>query len=95
MDLEYLGDSECIEAAGYKAGFLVIQFKDGTMYTYESVSPSTWVSLKRSASKGYYFNKYIRNNYSFSYGDSSETGSLKFIDEKYFTEEALEATELI
>jgi hypothetical protein len=82
--MEYLGDSSCVKAAGYKAGYLCIQFQDDSIYTYEGVDASTWRSLKMSSSKGYAFNKMIRNNYSFSEGPPPEDGVLKYIDSKYF-----------
>lgn len=84
MDLEFLGDSTCVSAAGYKGGYLTVQFQDGSMYTYENVDPSSWVAFKKSVSKGWHFNKYIRNNYIFFEGEAPDTGPLKYIDQKYF-----------
>ena len=74
MELEFLGDSDCISSAGFEKGYLCIEFTDGSIYTYEGVEPSTYASLKRSVSKGYYFNKAIRNNYSFSEGYPPDLG---------------------
>lgn len=86
MDLEWLGDSSCVAAAGYKAGFLAIQFQDGSIYSYEDVSPQTWVAMKRSVSKGYYFNINIRNSYSFIHGMPPDSGPIKYIDQEFFEE---------
>lgn len=61
MDMEFLGDSTCVESAGFEAGYLTINFQDGTTYTYEGVGPYLWRSFKMSISKGYFFNKNIRN----------------------------------
>jgi len=68
VELEFLGDSSCVRSAGYQNGFLTIEFQDGSIYTYEDVEPSTYGAFKRSVSKGWYFNKRIRNNYSFYEG---------------------------
>lgn len=64
-------DSTCIETAGWEfegsgTGDLAIEFTDGTSYTYHNVSPLVYANLTRSVSKGWYFNRYIRNNYSFT-----------------------------
>ncbi len=72
MDMEYLGDSTCIDAAGYEAGYLTIQFQDGTVYTYHSVDQYTWRGLKTSPSKGYFFNRNIRNNFPFTHGPAPD-----------------------
>lgn len=72
MDLEYLGDSSCIDAAGYESGMLTIHFTDGSVYTYHGVDPYTWRALKTSVSKGFFFNKNIRNNYSFTNGPAPD-----------------------
>jgi|SRR5215471_18069400 len=73
MEMEFLGDSTCIESAGYKSGYLTIQFQDGSIYTYEDVPPSAYSALKISVSKGWHFNKYIRDNYSFIHGMAPDT----------------------
>lgn len=81
MDMEFLGDSTCVKAAGFSHGYLTIEFQDGSIYTYEGVDASTWRSMKRSVSKGWFFNKNIRNNYSFMEGTAPEEGDLKWIDQ--------------
>ncbi len=63
-------DSTCVEAAGWQfqlqgTGDLQIDFTDGTSYTYHNVSPLVFANLRKALSPGYYFNRYIRNNYSF------------------------------
>jgi len=78
MDLEYLGDSTCIQSAGWESGYLTIEFQDGSIYTYEDVPVGSWIALKRATSKGWHFNKYIRNSYSFYEGnppDSTYSGA--------------------
>ena len=72
MDLEFLGDSSCVASAGFQAGYLTIEFTDGTTYTYHEVSPYLWRSFKMSISKGYFFNTRIRNHYGFSIGAAPE-----------------------
>jgi hypothetical protein len=75
MEMEFLGDSSCIQSAGFDTGELTIQFKSGEIITYEGVSPLVWFNLLRSTSKGYFFNKNIRNNYSFYDGPSMNASS--------------------
>jgi hypothetical protein len=69
MDLEPF-DSTCIEAAGWEftgagVGDLEVHFTDGSRYTYHSVSPLVFSNLLRALSPGWFFNRYIRNSYSF------------------------------
>lgn len=75
MELEYLGDSTCVQAAGFDKGELTVQFQDGSIYTYTGVSPLIWYNFKRVTSKGWFFNKNIRNNYSFYEGGSDTISS--------------------
>jgi hypothetical protein len=70
MEMEFLGDSRCVKAAGFDQGDLTVQFQDGRIYTYEGVSPLVWFNFLRSTSKGYFFNMNIRNNYSVYEGTS-------------------------
>ena len=75
-ELQFIGDSSCIAAARFKRtsfvlnpfifGDLTIQFQDGNIYTYHRVPRVVWKNLLSALSKGWYFNKYIRNNYSFN-----------------------------
>lgn len=61
-------DSICLRSAGFEDGELELEFTDGRVYTYHSVSGHQFSRMLRSPSPGYYFNKYIRDNYSFSEG---------------------------
>jgi hypothetical protein len=68
-DLEPV-DSSCVESAGWEfqgsgSGDLHIDFTDGTSYVYHEVSPLVYSNLIRATSKGWFFNRYIRNSYSF------------------------------
>lgn len=70
MDREWLGDSDCLDSAGWElqsngTGDLELGFKDGSVYVYHNVSPLVYSNLLRVTSKGWFFNRYIRNNYSF------------------------------
>ena len=60
-EMQFLGDSFCIQAAKYYKGDLTIQFTDGTTYVYHNVHVFVWSNLQRCTSKGWYFNRYIRN----------------------------------
>jgi hypothetical protein len=67
-DLEPM-DSTCVETAGWEfqgsgTGDLHIDFTDGTSYTYHEVSPLVYANFQKALSHGWFFNKYIRNNYS-------------------------------
>jgi len=44
---------------------LLIQFQDGSLYSYTGVPSSRITALIRAGSAGRYFNKAIRNKYSF------------------------------
>lgn len=76
-ELEFIGDSTCVQAARFKRGVLsttgklVIQFQDGTMYTYHNVHIFVWFNFKRALSKGFFFNRNVRNKYQFSEGDAA------------------------
>lgn len=65
MELEFIGDSSCVEAAGFENGDLQVKFTDGSIYTYHGVSHLVWANFLRVISKGWFFNKYIRNRYPF------------------------------
>ncbi len=69
MELEPV-DSTCVAAAGYDPDTddLEIEFTDNSNYTYHAVSGHQFSRMLRSPSPGWYFNKYIRNNYSFTRG---------------------------
>lgn len=61
-------DSTCISSAGHSTADqdLQIEFTDNTVYTYHNITGHQFVRMLRSPSPGWYFNKYIRNSYSFS-----------------------------
>lgn len=64
-------DSSCIQEADWTytysgMGDLDVEFTDGTRYTYHGVSPLVWANMLRVSSKGWFFNKRIRNQYPFS-----------------------------
>lgn len=64
-------DSSCIKEADWTytysgSGDLDVEFTDGTHYIYHGVSPLVWANLLRVTSKGWFFNKSIRNRYSFT-----------------------------
>lgn len=59
-------DSSCVEAAGWEAGNLQINFTDGSSYIYHNVSPLVYANFLRVLSKGWFLNRYIRNKYSFT-----------------------------
>ena len=40
---------------------LIVNFKDGSSYTYPSVSVSTYQELASADSVGQYFNRFVRN----------------------------------
>ncbi len=67
MDLESV-DSSAIEAIGFEDGDLHVNLHDGTSYTYQGVSPLVYANFLRVLSKGWFFNKYIRNSYPFTRG---------------------------
>lgn len=64
-EMQFLGDSDCISSAKYFKGTLTIKFTDGTSYAYSGVHPFVWANLQRSTSKGWFFNRYIRKQFSF------------------------------
>jgi lysyl-tRNA synthetase class 2 len=49
---------------------LRIVFQSGRRYTYEEVPRETFAALKRSFSKGEFFNAHIRNNFRFVRGSA-------------------------
>jgi hypothetical protein len=44
---------------------LLVVFRSGRRYVYEDVSEDTYQAMRRSFSKGEYFNEHIRDHYSF------------------------------
>ena len=58
-------DSSCVESSSWLAGDMQVNFTDGTSYTYHRVSPLVYANFLRVLSKGWFFNKYIRDNYNY------------------------------
>jgi KTSC domain len=58
-------DSTTLAAAAYDDGSAELQldFRDGTRYVYSGVAPGLYRDLLRAASKGFFFNRYIRNHF--------------------------------
>lgn len=55
-------DSTTLKAAAYDdSENLELAFCDGTRYQYSGVAPSLYQDLLAAASKGSFFNRYIRN----------------------------------
>jgi len=44
---------------------LLVVFRSGRRYVYEEVPDNTFVAMRRSFSKGEYFNEHIRDRYAF------------------------------
>ena len=70
-EAEFIGDSTCIYTVKFdrtmQSGDLTVEFvKYNAVYTYHDVSNLMYFNLLRVTSKGWYFNRYIRNNYSFT-----------------------------
>lgn len=61
-------DSTCLSSVGYDEILddLEVEFRDGRVYTYHNVSGHQFSRMLSSPSPGWYFNKYIRDNYSFT-----------------------------
>ena len=58
-------DSSAIASIGHDAGAreLFVRFHTGRTYVYSEVSPEIYDELMRAASKGTYFNRYIKPHY--------------------------------
>jgi len=67
-DWQYIGDSECINAVKYdiKTNTLSIRFQDNSVYEYSDFPHLQFYNFIRSTSRGYFFNRAIRNNYEYS-----------------------------
>lgn len=59
--------STVIASMGYNAetGVLKIHFVSGVTYAYENVPEKIYNQLRSSTAKGIYFNRHIKNRYSF------------------------------
>lgn len=59
-----LVNSSAIRAVGYDGHTLAVQFTTSdTVYTHHGVPYSVYAGLMRAASKGTYYNQYIRGRY--------------------------------
>lgn len=65
--MEFLGDSSCVRSAGYVYPYLTVEFQDGKVYSYSPVHPFVYGRFRQAVSKGEFFNRNIRNNYSYDY----------------------------
>ncbi len=60
--------SSAIRSAGYNAGTQVLELEfteTGNVYRYFKVPAKTYRSFMKAASKGKYYNRYIKNNFAF------------------------------
>ena len=59
--------STVIQSFEYDAGKreLRVVFRSGRRYVYEAVPDETYAAMRRSFSKGEYFNEHIRDRYPF------------------------------
>jgi hypothetical protein len=58
-------DSGTLAAAAYDAcgQELQLDFRDGTRYAYSGVAPALYRDLLCAVSKGFFFNRYIRDHF--------------------------------
>ena len=64
MDRQYV-ESSMIESIGYDAGtsVLEIEFKGGVVWNYENFPEYLWYEFETAESKGKFFNKNIKEQY--------------------------------
>jgi hypothetical protein len=57
--------SSSLRSIGYDAGTgtLEVEFTSGSVYRYAGVPRDVWVGIRRSASKGKYFQEVVRDRY--------------------------------
>jgi hypothetical protein len=58
--------SSDLQSVGYESGTLEIRFHNGGTYQYFGVPESVYRSLMSAASKGSYFQNYIRGHYQYA-----------------------------
>lgn len=58
--------SSNISKIGYDSGTLHVIFNNGSYYTYSNVPEGLYIGLMLAASKGSYFARNIKSNYSFT-----------------------------
>jgi hypothetical protein len=61
-------DSTTLTAAAYDGVLaeMELEFRDGSRYTYSGVAPEIFCGLLDAASKGSYFNRYIRGHFPYA-----------------------------
>lgn len=55
--------SSCIRAIGYQDGTLIVRFTSGRVYDHSGVPYPVFRGFLQSASKGWFYNSYIRGRY--------------------------------
>ena len=55
--------SRSIAAAGYENGMLLVAFRGGGLYRYDGVPPSTASQLFSAASKGRFYQSFIKGRF--------------------------------
>lgn len=70
-------ESTTLRSVGYEPaeGILELEFTSGAVYQYFDVPVSVWQGLLRAESKGKYFNREIRDDYSALPVRASQRGS--------------------
>jgi hypothetical protein len=59
-------NSSSLASIGYQNNILEVEFrKTGDVYQYYDVQEEVYLSLMKAKSKGFYFTRYIRENYEF------------------------------
>lgn len=61
-------NSKTLAAAAYDdcSEKLQLDFRDGTRYVYSGVAPGLYRDLLCAVSKGFFFNRYIRDHFSYA-----------------------------
>lgn len=55
--------SRSLSAVGYEGGILVIAFRNGGVYQYSGVPSAVAQGLAQAASKGRYYQQFVRGRY--------------------------------
>lgn len=56
-------NSKSIHSIGYENGILIVKFITGKSYTHENIPQNVFNGLINAASKGRYYNTFIRGKY--------------------------------
>lgn len=62
MNIRKITKSSTIATIGYKAGYLIVAFTNGSVYVYRNVKSYIYAAMCRSRSLGKAFARHIRNN---------------------------------